>query len=198
MTMGQRVAQLRKAKGLSQEELAAQVGVSRQAVSKWELDQALPDAEKIVSLAAALDVSTDQILLGTSQADAASQEPADSSSAQRFHYEGNGSVPPADAPPRPANSWSGLPASVGRFVQRHGYKAGYLLIAYGAAALLFGLVMVFVIHTFFSTVDSEFQRSDFGFPGIESEMQIQFPDGLTPAEENAIRRELERQMGGGW
>ncbi len=38
MTLGQRIYSLRKARGLSQEELAAAVGVSRQAVSKWELD----------------------------------------------------------------------------------------------------------------------------------------------------------------
>ncbi len=200
MTIGQRIAQFRKAKGLSQEDLAERVGVSRQAVSKWELDQALPDAEKIIALAAALGVSTDQILLDPPAGSGSAPDgAAGCASDQQYHYEGGGTVPPTSAPSQPTNAtWNGLPASVGRFIQRHGYKAGYLLIVYGVAALIFGLVMVFVIHTFFSTVESEFSQPDFGFLGIENEMQIQFPDGLTPAEEDAIRRELERQIGGGW
>lgn len=50
MTLGGRIVQFRKALGLSQEALAEAVGVSRQAVSKWELDEAQPDAAKIVLL----------------------------------------------------------------------------------------------------------------------------------------------------
>ncbi len=192
MTIGQRIAQLRKAKGLSQEDLAERVGVSRQAVSKWELDQATPDAEKIVSLAAALGVTTEQVLLGPDPT------PGGETTAQQYQDHAGGSTPP-DPTPRSTDAASGaLPSSVRRFVQRHGYKAGYLLIAYGAASLLLGLIMMFVIHTFFSTVESEFSDPDLGFPGIQSEMRLQFPDGLTPAEEDAIRRELERQIGGGW
>ena len=54
--------QLRTQKGLSQEQLAEQVGVSRQAVSKWELNTALPDTDKLVPLARALGVSVDELL----------------------------------------------------------------------------------------------------------------------------------------
>ena len=43
MTLGQRIAQYRKAMGISQEELGGRLGVSRQAVSKWETDAAAPD-----------------------------------------------------------------------------------------------------------------------------------------------------------
>lgn len=45
MTIGQRIAQRRKALGLSQEQLGAQLGVSRQAIYKWESDAALPEIE---------------------------------------------------------------------------------------------------------------------------------------------------------
>lgn len=46
MNMADRIQYLRKTKGISQEELAGKVGVSRQAVSKWESEQSLPDLEK--------------------------------------------------------------------------------------------------------------------------------------------------------
>ena len=48
MTIADRIQSLRKAKGMSQEELADKVGVSRQAVSKWESEQATPDLDKVV------------------------------------------------------------------------------------------------------------------------------------------------------
>ena len=50
MTIADRIQSLRKAKGVSQEELADRIGVSRQAVSKWESEQSTPDVEKIVLL----------------------------------------------------------------------------------------------------------------------------------------------------
>lgn len=51
----------RKARGLSQEELAAKVGVSRQAVSKWETGDAAPDLNRLLALAEALDTSLDAL-----------------------------------------------------------------------------------------------------------------------------------------
>ena len=48
MTIADRIQNLRKTKGISQEELADNIGVSRQAVSKWESEQSTPDVEKII------------------------------------------------------------------------------------------------------------------------------------------------------
>ena len=48
MNIADRIQHLRKTKGISQEELADKIGVSRQAVSKWESEQSLPDVERIV------------------------------------------------------------------------------------------------------------------------------------------------------
>ncbi|NMB04418.1 MAG: helix-turn-helix transcriptional regulator [Tissierellia bacterium] len=62
MTLGQKIQNLRKEKGLSQEDLASQITVSRQAVSKWELDLTIPDTENIVQLSKILSVSTDYLL----------------------------------------------------------------------------------------------------------------------------------------
>ena len=68
MTLGENIQAARKNKGLSQEALAEQVGVSRQALGKWEKDTALPSLDNLRALAAVLDVSVDA-LLGTAQPD---------------------------------------------------------------------------------------------------------------------------------
>ena len=62
MTIGDTIQRLRTKRRLSQEQLAELVGVSRQAVSKWELNAALPDTDKLVPLARALGVSVDELL----------------------------------------------------------------------------------------------------------------------------------------
>lgn len=63
--MKDRINLLRKKMGLSQEELANKIGVSRQAVSKWESGQSMPDLDKIIALSDLFGVSTDYILKGT-------------------------------------------------------------------------------------------------------------------------------------
>lgn len=64
MNISDRIQTLRKAKGMSQEQLADAVGVSRQAVSKWESEQASPDLDKVVIMSELFDVTTDYILKG--------------------------------------------------------------------------------------------------------------------------------------
>lgn len=62
MTVGQRIAQLRKQNGLSQEALGAELGVSRQAISKWESDATLPEIEKLIALAKRFSVTVGCLL----------------------------------------------------------------------------------------------------------------------------------------
>lgn len=62
--MADRIQYLRKTKGISQEALADKVGVSRQAVSKWESEQSIPDLEKIIIMSDLFGVTTDYILKG--------------------------------------------------------------------------------------------------------------------------------------
>lgn len=64
MNMADRIQHLRKSKGISQEELADKVGVSRQAVSKWESEQSTPDIEKVILLSDFFDVTTDYLMKG--------------------------------------------------------------------------------------------------------------------------------------
>ena len=62
MSIGHRIKFCRKERGFTQSELAEVIGVSMQAVSKWETDTGMPDISQIVPLAKALDVSTDYLL----------------------------------------------------------------------------------------------------------------------------------------
>ena len=64
MNVADRIQNLRKIKGISQEQLAEAIGVSRQAVSKWESEQSTPDLDKIVSMSDFFDVTTDYLLKG--------------------------------------------------------------------------------------------------------------------------------------
>ena len=64
MTIGKRIALLRKEKGLTQEELANHMDVSPQAVSKWENDQTCPDISALPKLAKLFGVSVDELLEG--------------------------------------------------------------------------------------------------------------------------------------
>lgn len=77
LAMAQRLVDRRKAAGLSQEALAAQLGVSRQAVSKWERSESSPDTDNLIALAALYGVSLDELLYGEAADDADCPEGSD-------------------------------------------------------------------------------------------------------------------------
>ena len=79
MILAEKIMQLRKKAGWSQEELAEQLGVTRQSVSKWEGAQSMPDMEKILQMSRLFGVSTDFLLkdeLEAAEPDVAPDEPA--------------------------------------------------------------------------------------------------------------------------
>ena len=126
MTLGERIAYYRKKAGYSQEGLAERLGVSRQAISKWETGEATPDAERIIALAAALGISTDTLLLGK-------EEP------ERPYTEAETVRQPAPTP-----EWlDHLPRHIGRLFREKGYIAGYIVAAQGLGILLVGLLARF-------------------------------------------------------
>lgn len=72
MTFGEKLYQLRKTRGYSQEALAEKLHTSRQAVSKWENDNGYPETEKIILIAKLFSVSLDDLLMEEREMDAAS------------------------------------------------------------------------------------------------------------------------------
>lgn len=75
MTLGEKIISLRKARGMSQEDLAVTLNVSRQAVSKWETGEATPDTDKIIALAVYFETTTDWLLRNIELAPAAPISP---------------------------------------------------------------------------------------------------------------------------
>lgn len=71
MNIADRIQSLRKIKGISQEELADKIGVTRQSVSKWESEQSTPDIEKIILLSDYFEVTTDYLLKGIENVESA-------------------------------------------------------------------------------------------------------------------------------
>ena len=67
MSLGERLYELRKKKGLSQEEVAERLNVTRQSVSKWETDESKPDFDKIVPICELYEISTNELLNGTQE-----------------------------------------------------------------------------------------------------------------------------------
>ncbi|MBE6585233.1 MAG: helix-turn-helix transcriptional regulator [Ruminococcaceae bacterium] len=78
MTIGQRISELRKERGYSQEYVAEKLNVSRQAVSKWECDASAPDTYNLIALAELFGVSVEYIAVGKkeSTADSETSDPA--------------------------------------------------------------------------------------------------------------------------
>ena len=130
MTLGERIAYYRKKAGYSQEGLAERLGVSRQAISKWETGEATPDAERIIALAAALGISTDTLLLGK-------EEP------ERPYTEAETVRQPAPTP-----EWlDHLPRHIGRLFREKGYIAGYIVACWWGCWRASALAVFFPCRT---------------------------------------------------
>lgn len=76
-SVGSRIASARKAKGLTQQDLASPVGVSFQAVSKWETEQTLPDVALLTRIADILDMTLDELVAGRTPTPASKVEAAE-------------------------------------------------------------------------------------------------------------------------
>ena len=61
--LNENIKQLRKAKGLSQEELAAKLGVVRQTISKWEVGDSTPEMEKLIAISDLFGISLDELVM---------------------------------------------------------------------------------------------------------------------------------------
>lgn len=171
MTLGETIQYYRRRAGLSQEALAELVGVSRQAVSKWELDEATPEVSKLVALARAFGITTDQLLSGEPQS-----EPTP--------------PPQASATANHADSLSALPGFLGRMVRRHGWLAGVYLALQGLGVALVGFLARFAFGQMFRVAINDFNGFGWAAAAVDSAGN---PVDLPPG----VMAELFGQTGGG-
>jgi len=94
-SIGSRIAKLRRDKGITQDQLAERMGVSPQAVSKWENGIACPDISLLPALAGFFGISIDELLTGNGHTPA--QAPAWEAPPRRQEPNGNGCAPPGAA-----------------------------------------------------------------------------------------------------
>lgn len=118
MTLGERIAYYRGVLGLSQGELAEKLGVSRQAVSKWETDAGLPDLDRLIALSGLYNITLDELVKGA----APSPAPVDGAQAAAF---------PPEASPAAAEK----PASGGQ------KTVGYILLGVGLLCAVLALFL---------------------------------------------------------
>ena len=83
MALSEKLYVLRKKSGLSQEQLAEQLNVSRQAISKWESGQSVPESDKLLAISSYFDVSLDYLLKETEEHPDFSANHQDDNSLQR-------------------------------------------------------------------------------------------------------------------
>ncbi len=68
MEFSKKLYELRKMKGMSQEELGSKLNVSRQTISKWELGESTPELEKLISISDYFEISMDELVFGNDSA----------------------------------------------------------------------------------------------------------------------------------
>lgn len=124
MKLNEKILYYRKAAKLSQEELAMQIGVSRQAVSKWELGAATPEVDKLLALARIFGVTTDELLSEDDPAGASVQK-----------------EPPESEPRAPAQDDAGrFFGHAGRLIRKHGWLAGVYIALQGLGIAFVGIL----------------------------------------------------------
>ena len=165
MTLSGKILYCRKRAGLSQEALAEKLGVSRQAVSKWETGEAVPELSKLVLLAAAFGVTTDW-LLSESEPEPEPVEPPASSAA-------------GTAESAPGANWvESVPGVIGRLIRRYGWLYGVYTALAGLGLLVIGAIARGVSRSmersFFGAMDS--MSPPFGGYGGFSDFGGAFPD----------------------
>ena len=165
MTLSGKILYCRKKAGLSQEALAEKLGVSRQAVGKWETGEAVPELSKLVLLAAAFGVTTDW-LLSESEPEPEPVEPPANSAA-------------GTAENTPGENWvESVPGVIGRLIRRYGWLYGVYTALAGLGLLVIGAIARGVSRSmersFFGAMDS--MSPPFGGYGGFSDFGGAFPD----------------------
>lgn len=188
MKLGEKIYALRKRLGLSQEDLASALNVSRQSISNWETGGANPEISKLPSLAETLGVSVDFLLdesrdLADFDQDNSSRQRDEKDESPNEHAEDiQASTNKAGYP-----SWlDGLPKFFKNGIYRYGWLYGIRLAVSGLAFVVFGLIGKAMFGGFFREIASP----DFGGPGFNSPV-VETSENLPPE----VLQQIHGQLG---
>ncbi len=118
MDIAKKIVWLRKTKGMTQDELAEILKVSRQTISKWENGSVMPDAYNLKELAKVFETTIDELL----------------------------SDDPPDEAPKSQGVVEDVIDQSGKIIKKHWRKVGYIIIYWGIGALLFGVIASLMIE----------------------------------------------------
>lgn len=139
MTISEKILYCRKRCGLSQEALAEKIGVSRQAISKWETGEATPELSKLALLAKTFGVTADWLI--------SEEDPPESFSA--------GQADPQKPSSPSAENWaSSLPGTIGNLVRRYGWLAGVYIALGGLGIAIIGIIAKIAVSSMFKSFGS--------------------------------------------
>ncbi len=173
--LNEKILYYRKAARLSQEELAARVGVSRQAVSKWELGDATPEVDKLLALAKVFGVTTDELLSEAEPAKVQGEAPPQGQPAAH-------TVPTASS----VDPFDKATGFLGRMVQRYGWIFGVRIALSGLGLTIIGVLARWGFGAMFQTSQSMMSGIG-GFGGMGG---VTFSGDVPPGLQQEILGEL--------
>ena len=149
MKLSEKILSCRKKAMLSQEALAERIGVSRQAISKWETGEATPEVTKLLALAQTFGVTTDWLL---SEEEPIEETRTDPEPEPQLSLEEGWQKPQPEAA---ARTWvDAVPGMLGTLLRRYGWLFGVRLAVGGALFIAFGIFINLMSGTFFNTTSS--------------------------------------------
>lgn len=151
--IGASLAYMRRYFRITQDELASRLGVSRQAVSKWETGEAVPELNKVVLLAKVFGVTTDALLLDENEEEAPAEEksePAPAYTTYNVH----------------SSNWvESVPGVIGKLLRRYGWLSGVYMALSGAGFTAIGALARGISNSMVNSFDSSVTSMLGGFAG---------------------------------
>lgn len=164
MKLNEKIFYCRRKAGLSQEALAEVLGVSRQAVSKWETGDAVPEISKLLSLAKTFEVTTDWLL--------SEEEPQEANAGTSYYQETvsweneEDTTSSAERFEQAADDWmERVPGVLGKLVRKFGWLAGVYIAAGGAGFTMLGLIAKTMVNGMITGFNSAADSMLGGFGG---------------------------------
>lgn len=203
MKLNEKIFYCRRKAGLSQEALAEELGVSRQAVSKWETGDAVPEISKLLALAKTFDVTTDWLL--------SEEEPEDNNANTNYYQETvnwgscaadfsgeKDTATSAERFEKAADDWmERVPGVLGKMVRKFGWIAGVYIAAVGAGFTALGAIMKTIVNSMMNGFNNAANSMMSGFGGWGSSSVTFYDESGNPlsAKESAELAKLFADSG---